>query len=504
MRLCGTKEPANQADVPLSPQASYADPVASALAAGAPRDGLRESTRMREGPPPAELVHLFRKAMGGKPRRVEQSLPEIVARLENQRVLLFTDADRPVLTDDGEILRAVRTRLRRLQDQQPPTVRLGTRAADAFIRACIAETKASWEELLKLVPKAPGRVEHRKSTWAGERVLEAAGAFAAVVWNGVVVDPGEYVPLDGYALFSWSVEQSTRSENRPLTRVDEDSRPRVERFFSSFDIWRQRVESQRKDGPVLSLVGIEMSDLDSDKRLTFRLSATRYAECLATQAMFHDSPAARGKAEEILDTHGAEEFVRVSPPNLLFANVSVVCDENQLLALQRGGSTHDGRLEWTLGPCETLRRDDFAAEPNQAPRSLDALAERALLKELGLTSDDYGPIHVSWIGVQYIHPRSWAWNTNDALLPGAQIRMHALVRTRLSVSKIRDRAQTSAVDGFEHLRYEGVAWNEASLPAIMNAVIRGLPDDAGRRWLPFTGLAAREVHRFQSVLRTAM
>jgi hypothetical protein len=174
-------------------------------------------------------------------------------------------------------------------------------------------------------------------------------------------------------------------------------------------------------------------------------------------------------------------------------NVSVLDASGRMLALRRSSATHDTNNVWTLGGCETLRRGSDAGGQRDLPLELDELARKCLRKELGLGEDDYGPVSISCVGVNFWSPRPGAvWS--DPSWPGANVRVHAQVRSHLECHEIWDRVRTGP-DVFEHDRYAAIDSTPDAMVNIINSVLTGQPDSHGRVWVQFAALAAQELYR---------
>jgi hypothetical protein len=307
-----------------------------------------------------------------------------------------------------------------------------------------------------------------------------------------VADPNGYEPRDSFMLYKWTAEQCFRHDLRRVVRDDSGSEARVEAFFD-FKSWQRRAREQTLDGDIYYLTGFDYDDLDDDKLTKFRVTATQYRYAITTQQMFNEVRRSREKAARILQSDGAWTFTRYSPPNNLYVNCSIIDRNDQLLALERASTTHDTNNVWTLGPCETMRReaDD---EVQDRPMQIDELTRKCLRKEAGLLPPDYGPISVSWIGYNFWTPRPGAtWAREN--WPGANVRIHTQVRSTLSCAEIWDRMLTSAPDGVEHSRYASLAFDAASCLDVINSASAGKPDVHDRIWVQFSALAAAELWR---------
>lgn len=306
----------------------------------------------------------------------------------------------------------------------------------------------------------------------------------------------DYVPIDSYPLYIWSGEQCFHHDLRRCVRRDEMFEARIAAFFDESEL-RECMQAQTFDGPIWSLTSLSFDrDLDQEKELTFGFSSIQYREALATQEMFYRDKRARDMADKLLREEGAAFYLRLSPPNNVYVNTSVIDSEGKLLALYRGSATHDSHNIWTLGPCETMRRLGASA---QQPLPMDELAKKSLKKELGLGEDDYGPVSVSWIGFNCWKPRPEGAGTRE-LWPTVNVRIQAQVTATLTCDDIWEKSRTRATDVFEHEKFTGLDWNEDTCLDIISSVQLGRPDTGGRRWIQFSALAAQELWRLRHVL----
>jgi hypothetical protein len=114
--------------------------------------------------------------------------------------------------------------------------------------------------------------------------------------------------------------------------------------------------------------------------------------------------------------------------------------------------------------------------PGEQIESLFDLGERCLREEVGLEPEDYGSIHVSWVGYY---------------APTLEVKVFAHVRTVLPESAIEARLATA------HSLYEiaDLCWLPLDQGQLTELIKSWRGDALGRRWSDSVPLAAQELWR---------
>lgn len=286
-----------------------------------------------------------------------------------------------------------------------------------------------------------------------------------------------------YALNRWSVA-------RPLTRAGQQvehvsERPAQQRFEA--DEWNrmyQQAESEGKAGDICFVSGFSIDNMESSKNSLFRLtlSAATYPEYLATARYLASHPKERSQLARDLDARKFSEIAATSPPSSVKVCVSVVSPQGNVLAIRRSGAVEEKRGVWTLGLNETMR-SATSVGPGGRGEDLFDLCERALREEAGLEPYDYGDISISWIGFA---------------LDTLQMKVFAQVRSHRPERELLELFDSS------HSVYEAdsriwIPLKRETLGAITSA---WTPDSMGRTWSDSAPVAAQEVWRMRTLLRS--
>jgi hypothetical protein len=247
--------------------------------------------------------------------------------------------------------------------------------------------------------------------------------------------------------------------------------------------WRACLNDLRRihSGRIAYMTGFSIDHRESDHGEFFHYWVTPcdYSEHLATVWFLGGHPDVREKIRNMLEKGQVSEFLRHSPPSLIKINVSLVSDDDKVLAVQRSGAVQEKKGQWTLGPNETMSLDS-AAVPGTPPEDLFGMAERCLREEVDLEPSDYGPVSISWIGCE---------------AATASVKVYAQVRCRLPAREIIDRL-FRAHSVYEMQDMAWIPFTRRALTYVVGAAGHG----GDRAWSSSAPLAAQELWRMHSSL----
>lgn len=273
------------------------------------------------------------------------------------------------------------------------------------------------------------------------------------------------VTIDGlYMLGEWSPARPLEPSRLRTRYVAAQSRP-AQTFLDS-GLFERAVAARRADtGHTTFLTGFKIDHRESLETQVchVELSGSHYAEVRAIESLREEQPDALAHADEAV-ARNVSSYVRAAVPSSVAANIVVITKDMEILCARRSAAVDNAVGLWTVGVFETMKAPDLN-RPGQH-EDFYALCQRALLEELGLhPGNDYGQIHISWVGLY------------RPILRGHVV---AVVQVRLSNEELLDRARTSD-SSYEHDAFGWVDLNRRTVRAFSKAEIQSQPGAVGGR-----------------------
>jgi hypothetical protein len=291
--------------------------------------------------------------------------------------------------------------------------------------------------------------------------------------------------LGQFQLNSWS-------QNRRLSEDDiviETADPPRQTWCEQQDLDERRRQVDRPGGASWYITDFVVDDRESDATQKFhlRLAPSTFGDYEALTDLLaarRDIVARLTSLGRLPD--GPRSLVQGSPPTTLGVHVNVVSAEGSALAFRRSAAVRRAQRLWMMGCGETITRDDIVGvtTPGSPQRGLVRFCERALREEVGLEPSDYGPIFISWLGLDVRQGLNW---------------IIAHVKSQLSEAQIDTRI------GRCHSTFEmtELTWLKVHRRRQLRRTLREMeesekvlsPDDATRQWIPGQRLVLRELLR---------
>lgn len=293
-----------------------------------------------------------------------------------------------------------------------------------------------------------------------------------------------------YALGEWSPSRTLDRRRLVTTYLDKDDRPA--QSLVDPDVLRDEVASRIGDtGNIAYITNFKMDHRESDATQHCRvtLAPSEYSEVRAIESLRFSAPEAFAAVDDAVRLD-AGLYVRGAVPSSVAINVIPVSEDGHLLCAQRSAAVDNGIGLWTVGIFETMKRAD-ANRPGES-EDFFRLGERALKEELGLDPGEYGPLHLTWLGVY------------RPLLRGHLV---AIVRLNVSRASVVESAHGSD-SSYEHAAFDWLRLDRATLRAFMSGdfekgtdAVGSTLEVEGRRWLEQSRLGIREAWRFRLLVQ---
>ena len=298
----------------------------------------------------------------------------------------------------------------------------------------------------------------------------------------------DFTTIGQFQLGSWSVKHPIHDVELAIAVPPRQS------WCDDKTLEAKRRAVERDGGPTWFLSDFEVDDRESPTSEHFRmtLSPANYGDYQALRHLLRED---RDLAHELFDRaqkhNGLRSQVRGSPKTAFGVQVNVVSGEHTMLAMRRSMTVGEHQGLWMLGCGETISESDvFDRVASLGKFSLIPICERALREEVGLEPEDYGPVHISWLGLN--------------LQLGSNL-LIAHVFSKLSERQIDCRiAECSSANEMTEVRWCSMRsgrladlWNEMRLSDSEGE----LPHNAiSRRWVPGQALVMHELIRLYPAL----
>lgn len=241
---------------------------------------------------------------------------------------------------------------------------------------------------------------------------------------------------------------------------------------------RQQITDE--GGPSYYLVDYAIDHRESvaAQRFTVTLAPSVFGDYSAAKCYFERYPGALTSLRERVHEGGIQKLVQHAPPSVIGMHVNVVSSDDRFLIIQRSGAVREYQGEWMVGPGETL-----TANPS-VPGAIEdffELARRALDEEVGLKGGDYGPIHITWLG------------------------MHLDCAAPLVIAHVRSSLMSHAIEGRisqAHSVFEAEAceWVALKRRAVSKLFDEMTASNARRKWHAGAPIVLQELWRSRSLL----
>jgi hypothetical protein len=300
------------------------------------------------------------------------------------------------------------------------------------------------------------------------------------------------VRQDGlYCVGEWSPARTLRPEFLITETVPWDERPQQPYIDRRTLRQAVSVRSKKASGDTLYLAGFRIDHRESDETQYCRVrqAPSVYPEVLALEDLRIRQPDIFRECDNAL-ARNAQDYLRNAVPSSIAVNLVVLSREHdELLCVERSAAVDSAVGWWTIGVFETMKQPD-ANRPG-APEDLFGLSIRGLSEELGLTSGDYGPIRITWLGIL------------QSILRGHVV---AVVKLKISKEEVLARAR-AAHSGYEHAQTAWLALRRPLIASFLKAPANRHPGKVGftldvkqRTWIDQSRLAVMEAWRFRNSL----
>jgi hypothetical protein len=278
-------------------------------------------------------------------------------------------------------------------------------------------------------------------------------------------------------LVTWSRERPLSPQSLETTFVG-----RLERaHFLDNSEWNANVSKYvelGRAGRTAYIANIEVDTHEHERAQRFRVSIAEssYAECLAALETTTDRKHVARVSAEL--SRGLSQFTSNAPPTMVSACISVVSRNGMVLALRRSLAVEVFPGQWTLGINESMK---YRSEPGDA-EDFYSLIRRGLKEELGLDSQDYGKIVLSWLG--------WSSSAMCWIIVAA-------VKSRLHPSEIEGR-RNDCHSVYEH---DSILWIPLARKPLANIVLNRCHQLGGTgTWSYLAPTVAMETWRIRNQL----
>lgn len=165
----------------------------------------------------------------------------------------------------------------------------------------------------------------------------------------------------------------------------------------------KRLEVDHEGGPAWFLTDFDIDDQEDSRSPLFRATFARsvYRDYQAiSHLLSEDRVLANRLLARACEHDGLKSLIRGSPKTAFGVQVNVVSRQETFLAFRRSLAVGEHQGLWMLGCGETMCESDLTHPTDDSGRSsFIPLCQRALREEVGLEPDDYGYIHISWLGL---------------------------------------------------------------------------------------------------------
>ena len=291
---------------------------------------------------------------------------------------------------------------------------------------------------------------------------------------------------------SWSPVRPLDSNRLKTDFITRDERPH--QLLIAADLLRETVASRIHDtGATVYMTGFRLDHRESDatQNCYVRLAPSEYSEVRAIEFLRIHSPAALLAADSAVAAD-ARSYLSQAVPSSLAVNVIVLTDSQEVLCAKRSSAVDNGVGIWTIGIFETMKQADVS-NPGRR-EDFYALIERALEEELGLRREDYGPIHITWLGIYR---------------PIHRGHLVAIVVPRIGADEIVSRAQ-AADSSYEHVAFKWMPLTKKNIEQYITAPHVCESHLAGStivvesdQWIEQSRLALTETWRYRGWLGNA-
>jgi hypothetical protein len=279
-------------------------------------------------------------------------------------------------------------------------------------------------------------------------------------------------PAGLHHVVSWSKRRPLSPQNLETRLVGKLDRPHV----LDTREWRDEVAAQKRRGTAgrncyLVALDIDHHEHANAHKCRMTLAESDYAECLANYEIVRRDPTMAAKVLTLL-AGDMDPLLAQGPPTSFFSSVAIISPNDRVLALRRSTSVRTGAQKWSIGINETMKYDD---EPGRE-EDLFSLVRRGLKEEVGLESNEYGPIVPTWLG----------WSE-----PACSFVAIATVRTRVSEAEV-DLRRGTCHSVYEH---DAAQWIPLNRGTVTKIVRNESSPDSRNPWLYLAPLVISEVWR---------
>lgn len=182
-------------------------------------------------------------------------------------------------------------------------------------------------------------------------------------------------------LHSWSYDRRLLPQNMKIELKDRPKQSYLnERVI---DTSRKGFEKQNYRGNVCYCVGYDVDHQDNKYGQIFKLKIAQcdYSESLALGQYLRDNPDKKKEIAAIVN-NDPQQYFSSAIPSVVFINLIVISENDNLLVLRRSKSVASARGVWSVGAYETMEyvKNSTAKSDN----NFHSLAERCLKEELGI------------------------------------------------------------------------------------------------------------------------